>query len=103
WLCSSGTCFDKRSPIFEDISYRVKLPGFFVSNAVLPPIGSKMVVHNGYPHVLVPKVAIIMAEKHNLVLVSEPIVGDGDMGRSASNIEKTVLALVECIVVYPNL
>ncbi|CAB4267644.1 unnamed protein product [Prunus armeniaca] len=62
-----------------------------------------MVVHNGHPHVLVPKVAIILAKKHNLVLVSEPIVGDGDMGRSASNIEKTVLALVKCIVVYPNL
>lgn len=62
-----------------------------------------MVVHDGGLHVAVANIAIVMAEEHDLVLVSEPVVGDGDLGGPSRHVEEPVLACIECVVVDPHL
>lgn len=60
------------------------------------------VVHNSDPHLLVGNVAIAMAQQHDLVVVVEPVVGDGYAARRLRDVDQPVLALVEGVVVDPN-
>ena len=53
-------------------------------------------------HVPVSQMAIIMPKKHNFVLISEPVVRDGNIGRTTSYIKETILALIQGIVIYPH-
>ena len=62
-------------------------------------IRSKMVVHDRDLHVLVTQVPIIVAKKHNLVLVSKPVIGDGYICRTPSYIKETILTFIKCIMV----
>lgn len=56
-------------------------------------VGSKMVINNSDLHVFISNIAIIMTKKHNFVLISKPIVWDGNVCRTSSDIKKTILGL----------
>ena len=53
-------------------------------------------------HVFVSQMAIIVPKKHNFVLIFEPVVKDGNIGRTMSYIKETILALIQRIVIYPH-
>ena len=62
-----------------------------------------MVVHGRDLHVLVTQEPIIVSNKHNLVLVFEPVVGDGDICRTSSYIKYTILTPIKCTMVKLDL
>lgn len=53
-------------------------------------------------HVAVLDETIVMAEEHHLVVIVEPIVGDGDACGSTGDVEEAVLAGVKCVVIDPD-
>lgn len=63
--------------LFESVGYNKKIINKQLPWHSLVAIMSKMVVHELDLHVLVTQVTIIVPKKHDLVLVSKPIVGDG--------------------------
>lgn len=60
------------------------------------------VVHDGDLHLPVLQVAVVMAEEHHLVVILEPVVGDGDPAGAARHVQKPIVAAVERIVIDPD-
>lgn len=69
----------------------------------LVAITAKMVIRNSHLHVLISYVSIIMSKKLDLVLVSKPVVRDGDICRATCYVDQPILAFIQCVVIYPNL
>ena len=69
----------------------------------LVAIWPKMVIDNRDLHILVSNVSIIVSKKHNLVLISKPVVGDSYIGRTTSDINQSILTIIKGIVVNPYL
>ena len=66
-------------------------------------IRTEIVEDNGDLHISVSQKAIIMSQEHNLVLVSKPVVRNSNICRASGNINETIWAVIECVMVYPNL
>lgn len=65
--------------------------------------GAESVEGDSDAHGLVADVAVSVTEEHNLVVVVEPVVGDGDVGGAAGDVDEAVLARVQRVVVDPHL
>lgn len=55
----------------------------------------------GNLHARVWQVGVAVAQQHHLVVVREPVVGDGDRSGTHYSIDQAVLAVGEWAVVYP--
>lgn len=62
-----------------------------------------MVKGNGDLHVLVPSESITMAQKHDLVVVGQVIVGYGNGSGSMDGINQPITAIGERTVIHPNM
>lgn len=61
-----------------------------------------MVEGNGDLHVLILLVAVAVAEQHDLVVVREVVVWDGDGGGAVYGVDEAVSAVREGAVVHPH-
>ena len=60
-----------------------------------------MVESNSDLHALVLSVGITVAQKHDLVMVSHVIVGDGNRGRAMNGIDQPIIAVRQRAMVNP--
>lgn len=61
-----------------------------------------MVIDDGDSHVPISDITVIVAKKNNLVLISEPIVGNGDVSGPTGDVKQPILATVQRVVVNPH-
>lgn len=64
---------------------------------------TKMVEGNGYLHVFVSGVAITVSQEHDLVVMCQVIVRDGDGCGSMDGINQTITAIRQRTMVHPNM
>ena len=69
----------------------------------LVAIRSEMVINESNLHVSVPKIIIVVTQKYNLILISQPIVRNGDIRRASSDINQPILTPIQRVMVNPNL
>ncbi len=69
----------------------------------LDEVGTEMVEGNSDLHVFVEGILRMSAKEHNLVMVSEVVVGDGDGGGAFNDISETVSAVSEVVVIDPDI
>ncbi len=69
----------------------------------LDEVGTEMVEGNSDLHVFVEGILRMSAKEHNLVMVSEVVVGDGDGGGAFNDISETVSAVGEVVVIDPDI
>jgi len=69
----------------------------------LVDVWSEPVERDGDAHPAVGGVAVVVAEQHDLVVVEEPVVGDGHVGGADRHVHQPVLALRQGVVVDPHL
>lgn len=69
----------------------------------LVAIGSEVVIYDSDFHVPVSDITVVVTEKNNLVLVSKPIVGNGDVSGASGDVNKPIVTPVKRVVVDPDL
>ncbi len=69
----------------------------------LDEVGTEMVEGNSDLHVFVEGILRMSAKEHNLVMVSEVVVGDSDGGGAFNDISETVSAVSEVVVIDPDI
>ena len=68
----------------------------------LDQAGAEVVERDGHFHVLVGLVGVTVAQQHDLVVVAKEVVGYGDGGRGADDVDEPVGARRQRVVVDPN-
>ena len=68
-------------------------------NKALP----KMVVGDGDLQIPVIGEVVVVPEQHNLVMLAEMVVGDGDSRRAMDSVHEPIVTVVERVVVYPDI
>lgn len=86
-LCASTNCI--HLPVSVVIVHHMEIP-MSTPWHPLNETSSKMVVSNGYLHLLVSYIRVTVSQQHDLIVMGEVIVGYGDGSGSHDSIDKPI-------------